>query len=63
MLIRKSNGNWNKRSMKSKIGEKMSRINERTSIQKITYATQSEIDASINFLLKKYADTFRRLAE
>lgn len=63
MLIRKSNGNWNKRSMKSKIGEKRSHINERTSTQKITYASQSEIDASINFLLKKYADTFRRLAE
>ena len=63
MLIRKSNCNWNKRSIKSKIGEKKSRIDERTSTQKITYATQSEIDASINFLLKKYADTFRSLAE
>ncbi len=63
MLIRKSNGNWNKRSMKSKIGEKRSRINERTSTQKITYASQSEIDASIKFLLKEYAETFRRLAE
>ena len=49
--------------MKLKIGEKSSHINERTSTQKITYASQSEIDASINFLLKKYADTFRRLAE
>lgn len=63
MLIRKSNGNRNKRSKKSKFGEKRSHINEHTSTQKITYATQSEIDASINFLLKKYADTFRRLAE
>lgn len=63
MPIRKSKYNWNKRSIKSKIGEKMSRIEERTSTQKITYASQSEIDASINFLLKKYADTFRRLAE
>lgn len=63
MLIRKSNCNWNKRSIKSKNGEKRSRIEEHTSTQKITYASQSEIDASINFLLKKYADTFRRLAE
>ena len=63
MLIRKSKYNWNKRSIKSKIGEKKSRIDERTSTQKISYATQSEIDASLNFLLIKYADTFRRLAE
>ena len=63
MLIRNSKYNWNKRSMTLKIGEKSSHINERTYTQKITYASQSEIDASINFLLKKYADTFRRLAE
>lgn len=63
MLIRKSNCNWNKRSMKSKNEEKRSCINKRTSTQKITYASQSEIDESINYLLKKYADTFIRLAE
>lgn len=63
MKIRKSNYNLNKRSRKFKNGEKRHLINKRTSSQKITYASQSEIDESINYLLKKYADTFIRLAE
>ena len=53
----------NRRPMKSKVGDKRSRINERTSNQKMIYASRSEIDASIKFLLKKYAETFRMLAE
>ena len=63
MRISKSNYNLNKRTRKLKDGEESSLMNERISTQKITYASQSEIDESIKFLLKKYADTFRRLAE
>ena len=30
---------------------------------RVVYATKEEIDASISRILKKYAETFRRLAE
>ena len=36
---------------------------ETSSNFRVVYATKEEIDASASKILKKYADTFRRLAE
>lgn len=36
---------------------------ERVKESIVTYASPSEIDESISFLLKEYSETFRRLAE
>ena len=36
---------------------------ETSSNFRVVYATKEEIDASASKVLKKYADTFRRLAE
>lgn len=63
MIIRKKHGYKNRRHLKANVSEKKSHTNERTVDSSITYVSQSEIDASIKILLKKYADTFRRLAE
>ncbi|MBQ8037510.1 MAG: hypothetical protein IJ268_10990 [Proteobacteria bacterium] len=42
---------------------KESQANERAAHERLIYVSRSELDASISFLLKKYADTFKRLAE
>ena len=63
MIIRKKHGYKNRRHLKVNVSEKKSHTNERTVDSSITYVSQSEIDASIKILLKKYADTFRRLSE
>lgn len=62
MVFLKSKANRDKRYVKQRGHEKGASC-ERVKESSVTYVSKSEIDASINFLLKKYADTFRRLAE
>ena len=57
MIIKKKQGF--RRQRKSQINVKK----ETSSKFHVVYATKEEIEASISKILKKYADTFRRLAE
>lgn len=63
MFIRKKHFNKTKRASKSNDSKKKTCTNERIANTRITYASQSEIEATANLILKKYAETFRRLAE
>ena len=62
MVFLKSKANRNRRYVKLRSHEKGA-SRERVKESSVTYASQSEIDASISFLLKEYSETFRRLAE
>lgn len=62
MAFLKSKANRDRRYRKQRSHEKCASC-ERVKESSVTYASQSEIDASISFLLKKYSETFRRLAE
>lgn len=57
MIIKKKQESQRKR--KNQINVKK----ETSSNFRVVYATKEEIDASASKLLKKYAETFRRLAE
>ena len=62
MVFLKRKDNRYSRHVKQRSHEKGD-SRERVKESNVTYASQSEIDESISYLLKKYSDTFRRLAE
>jgi len=62
MAFLKRKANRYSRYVRQRSNEKCA-SRERVKESILTYASQSEIDESISFLLKKYSDTFRRLAE
>lgn len=57
MLIQKKQES--RRDQKNQINVKK----ESSSNFRVVYATKEEIDASVSKILKKYADTFRKLSE